>query len=130
MTDDARSAPLSRRDLLRLIGATSGGLILTGACGNEDGGEVEAAASSPSTLAVELRLHFSYLAIGEDVLEAFVRDFERHRGRFRLHAQAVPHARFLASTDFFQNGADEAKPLRYASYYDPYVSPCYNPFVG
>ncbi|MGB0588873.1 MAG: hypothetical protein ACPGU1_04255 [Myxococcota bacterium] len=34
---------------------------------------------------------------------------------------------FLLSTDFFAYGADEARPLRYATLYDPYRNPCYNP---
>jgi hypothetical protein len=34
---------------------------------------------------------------------------------------------FLLSTDFFAHGADESRPLRYATLYDPYRSPCYNP---
>ena len=35
---------------------------------------------------------------------------------------------FLLSTDFFQNGADENKPLNYLGFYDPYKRPCANFF--
>jgi hypothetical protein len=35
---------------------------------------------------------------------------------------------FLLSSDFFQNGRDETRPVRYVSYYDP-VQACGNPFA-
>lgn len=127
-----RSFALSRRALLRLLGVASGGLLLGSACSEEDDPDSEHSAGrrEPSPLARELRHHFSYLSIEPDVLEAFVRDFERHRGPWQARSEATPNARFLASTDFFQNGADETRPLRYVTYYDPYVSPCYNPFAN
>jgi hypothetical protein len=123
---------LSRRGLLRLIGLTSGGMIFGSGCGNEDEASIDGVArkNQTSALARELRSQFSYLKIESNVIDAFVRDFERHRGPWSPGSHAVPHARFLASTSFFQNGADETTPLRYATYYDPYISPCYNPFAG
>jgi hypothetical protein len=39
-------------------------------------------------------------------------------------------SRYLLSTDFFQNGADETRAVRYVAFYDPYVTPCRNPFVS
>ncbi len=36
---------------------------------------------------------------------------------------------FLMSTDFFRNGADETKPVKYLFYYDPYAAPCQNPLA-
>jgi hypothetical protein len=36
---------------------------------------------------------------------------------------------FLLSTDFFVNGADETKPVRFRQFFHPYVSPCWNPLV-
>ncbi len=36
---------------------------------------------------------------------------------------------FLLSTDFFLNGADETKPVRFRQLFHPYVSPCWNPLV-
>jgi hypothetical protein len=36
--------------------------------------------------------------------------------------------RYLLSTDFFVNKADESRPIGYRSFYDPYVHPCYAPF--
>ena len=34
------------------------------------------------------------------------------------------------STDFFQNGQDQARALAFVAYYDPYLTPCYNPLVS
>lgn len=36
---------------------------------------------------------------------------------------------FLLSTNFFREGADETKPVKYLFYYDPYKAPCQNPLV-
>lgn len=38
---------------------------------------------------------------------------------------------FLKGSDFFMNGMDESKPVKYLSVdmLDPYKSPCYNPFA-
>ncbi|MBO3270927.1 hypothetical protein [Hymenobacter defluvii] len=35
---------------------------------------------------------------------------------------------YLLSTDFFQNRMDEGKLVRYQGIYDPYKTPCANPF--
>jgi hypothetical protein len=37
---------------------------------------------------------------------------------------------FLLSSDFFQNGADETRTVRYLAYYDPYKYACGNPFAS
>jgi hypothetical protein len=36
---------------------------------------------------------------------------------------------FLMSSDFFRNGADESKPVRYLSLYEPSKVGCANPFA-
>jgi len=33
------------------------------------------------------------------------------------------------SSDFFLNGADESKTVRYVAIYNPYVGACRNPFA-
>lgn len=38
-------------------------------------------------------------------------------------------SRFLLSTDFFWNGADETIPVRYLGYYVPGRAACFNPFL-
>ena len=65
-----------------------------------------------------------------EVLDSFVQDFEAVNGPWRPTSDTSPSMLFLASTDFFQTGADESRPLRYVAYFDPYRSPCYNPFSG
>jgi hypothetical protein len=37
---------------------------------------------------------------------------------------------FLLSTDFFEHGADVARPLRYVGMFDPYVQPCRRLFAA
>ena len=86
--------------------------------------------SSDSPLAAALREHFEYLRIDDDVIAAFVSDFEAAYGPWQPQPEGGPFTRFLASTDFFQHGADEGRPLRYVRLFDPYASPCYNPFSG
>lgn len=39
-------------------------------------------------------------------------------------------SKYLLSTDFFQNGAESKRPIKYFSFYDPYVSICRNPFLN
>lgn len=45
-----------------------------------------------------------------------------HHGEDRIVGQ------YLLSSDFFRNGADETRTVRYMGYYDPMV-PCNNPFA-
>jgi hypothetical protein len=37
-------------------------------------------------------------------------------------------SRYLLSTDFFANNANEQRAVSYISFYDPYTRPCGNPF--
>jgi hypothetical protein len=78
-----------------------------------------------------LLAHFPYLKIGPEVADAWLRDLERREGGLP-DPGSLPGdfaLRFLLSTDFFQSGADESRPLRYAALYDPWASPCYNPLL-
>ena len=45
----------------------------------------------------------------------------------RLEANVV--SRYLLSTDFFEHGADESRPIVYVEFHDPYSIACRNPFV-
>jgi hypothetical protein len=87
--------------------------------------DIAARTRVPGTLEDRLRAHLPYLDVDDAVLAAFARDQRAGTGA-REEIDAIA-ARFLLSTDFFQNGADEDRPLRYVAYYDPYRSPCYNP---
>jgi hypothetical protein len=78
-----------------------------------------------------LRSHFSYLDLDPAGVEMYVADYERHIRRLsRLRAWPDDvYTRFLLSTDFFQNKGDEARRIRYVSFYHPYVTYCYNPLT-
>jgi hypothetical protein len=84
--------------------------------------------SAEGSLERRLLAHLDYLPIDGEVVGAFARDYRADATRLARGEAIEPIAsRFLLSTDFFQNGADESRPLRYVTYYDPYRSPCYNP---
>lgn len=38
--------------------------------------------------------------------------------------------RFLLSTDFFQHKMDQSRDINYIGFYNPYKSPCSNPFTN
>ena len=94
---------------------------------------LQAASARPETaLTRALRENFAYLQIPDGVIDRFVRDYEAERGAGA--ARQAPgsgevYGLFLLSTDFFQEGADVGRPLRYVAYYSPYRSPCYNPLA-
>ena len=82
-------------------------------------------------VAERIRRHFDYLTIDEAGLERFVREYERTFGAVELDNVAgnrLLYTKFLMSTDFFMNGQDETRPVRFVALHDPYVSPCWNPF--
>lgn len=115
----------------RVIGMASlGGSALGGAGCSPDDSAPKAIGkhATKSELHRALRTHFDYLSVDDSVIESFAADLVRNQGPWSPETSPRPFTRFLASTDFFQNGADESRPLRYVSYYDPYVSTCYNPF--
>ena len=78
-----------------------------------------------------IRRHFDYLTIDEAGLARFVREYERTFGEVELDnvaANRLLYTKFLMSTDFFLNGQDETRPVRFVALHDPYASPCWNPF--
>ncbi|MBW2293445.1 MAG: hypothetical protein JRG89_02590 [Deltaproteobacteria bacterium] len=124
---------VTRRRLLHLAGILSGGLLVGGGCREADDSKRDVESRDESVdlpLRHAIRKHFAYLSIDDQLIETFARDLSRHQGRWNPDTSPRPYTRFLASTDFFQNGADEARPLRYVAFYDPYVTPCYNPFAS
>jgi hypothetical protein len=88
-------------------------------------------ARSGSTPKAKLLRHFSYLKISDDVAERYVADYRAHvRDVGRLSELGDDfHTRFLLSTDFFQHGADESRPLEYVAIYGPTITLCYNPLA-
>lgn len=99
-----------------------------------------------------LRARLDYLTIPDETMSAFVRDFMAHGDSRRRHLSTLRYAgeralytapllrdrlpfarferyvvsQFLMATDFFQNGADTSKPLRYVAFPDPYQRGCAN----
>ncbi len=75
--------------------------------------------------------HYDYLELEPGVVERFSRDYEAWRvaGGSPEPIDRV-FARFLLSTDFFLHGGDVARPVRYWRFYDPYLTPCANPFLA
>lgn len=43
--------------------------------------------------------------------------------------EEITEIQFLLSSDFFINGSDESKPVKYIRYYDTIETPCSNPFA-
>ncbi len=83
-------------------------------------------------IAEDLREHFSYLILEDELLEAYLVDLERRfdgRDPRRILGAHKVHTLLLMSTDFFLTGADETRPLRYVALYGPYISPCFNPLA-
>lgn len=70
----------------------------------------------------------SYLTLADGTLEAFAADHLRFLRKTRRYETNDLPQQFLMSTDFFQNGADEKRAVKYVAYFDPYMSPCYSPF--
>jgi hypothetical protein len=76
-----------------------------------------------------IRRHFSYLTFADGTIERFVADFNANIGIVPVGTSSV-YMRFLMSTDFFQHGADESRTIGYALFYEPTITPCYNPFTS
>jgi len=79
-----------------------------------------------------IRKHFSDLTIDEEGLQRFVRDYEKLFGRvkpYTVRTNGRLFSTFLLSSDYYRNGADPKQVVHYVTFYDPYVSPCWNPFL-
>jgi hypothetical protein len=78
-----------------------------------------------------LRAHFEYLNLDGEGVRAFFTDYERYRSNFRHRSPLLPdvYTTYLMSTDFFQRGGDESRLVRYVLFYDPELTPCYNPLA-
>lgn len=90
-----------------------------------------------------LEKNLGYLQMREEDRERFARDFaaeapmaegrltERERwsgARIEALEERIC-ATFLMSSDFFKNGADESRPVRYLALYEPSKAGCTNPFA-
>ena len=83
-----------------------------------------------------LKGRLPFLKMEGQGINAFASDLQRRNpGVLRRAAQGRADAqdwlteRYLLSSDFFRNGADEGRSVNYLAYYDPYQRPCGNPFA-
>jgi hypothetical protein len=75
--------------------------------------------------------HFDYLDLDPECTRRFVEDWRAHVGPLP-RTSALPseiYARFLLSTDFFAQDADETRRVRYRGFNDPYLTTCANPLA-
>ena len=76
--------------------------------------------------------HYHYLTIDLEGLRRFLADYQAAYGSLVTDAgepqESLPFLKFLASSDFFLNGKNESKPVRYLLIRDPYLNPCFYPF--
>ncbi|MBI1424907.1 MAG: twin-arginine translocation signal domain-containing protein [Gammaproteobacteria bacterium] len=140
----------SRRQFLGVLAAGVAGLVTWRYLGSSD-------ADAIATI-VQKRLH--YLKLDPDGVSAFANDLVKRQiistGKLRLIDMAGPvythlsshleqrpfmhqlkHGEeritslYLLSSDFFRNGQDASKPVRYIALYDPFqnITPCQTPFA-
>ena len=100
-------------------------------------------APSVSAIASVVERNLSYLQTRAEDRERFARDFAlvapmaearlAERERFSgARVEALEEricATFLLSSDFFHNGADESRPVRYLALHEPTRAGCTNPFA-
>jgi len=81
-------------------------------------------------LAVAIVRYYDYLQIVPGSVEQFVTAYEAHQGQMGPKVSSMDGVhRFLLSTDFFLQGADERMPVRFIALYAPLVNHCYRPFA-
>lgn len=78
-----------------------------------------------------IKRQLSYLRLDRRGVRDFLSDYAAAYGASR--AETTEDSRlalhFLVSSDFFEHGADESRTIHYVRLYDPYLSPCFNPFA-
>ncbi len=80
-------------------------------------------------LAQAIREHYDYLDLAPGTVEQFVEAYLAPGARLDDRPSVMDGLdRFLLSTDFFLNGADEAKTVHFRLLYSPMANPCYRPF--
>jgi hypothetical protein len=109
--------------------AAAGPGLLGGKNRERVAGNLAWASRAHLTLEERVRERFHYLRLEPEGVRAFARDFtSRNRGVSRFQRPKTdPFEQFLLSTDFFRNGGDETRTIRYVALFDPYLNPCWNP---
>lgn len=126
---------MKRRKFLTLAGAGSAAAILSFAFVRYSFEDVAARL---------IKKELSFLTLDPDGVASFVSDFSKNKNtpyRLIVKGYSILGVRssqsgkinqlvstYLLSTDFFANGMDEQRTVRYAGLYDPYTRPCAHPF--
>ena len=75
----------------------------------------------------------NYLELDRTALTQYQIEIEKIFGRIpelRKNETAETFAsHFLLCTNFFIDGEDTSKKIRFVTFYDPYISPCFNPVM-
>lgn len=130
---------MRRRNFLKLAGiATLGTAALPGLG--------IASVSTEEALAGLIKSEFNYLQLDQEGLEQFVEDYlslQHHssvnkmklRSYYLLKLNSTDSQlitkltrNYIQSTDFFRNRMNESLPVKYIGFYNPYKTPCANPF--
>lgn len=122
-----------RRRFLQQTFAATAGLALAAtwtACSREEAAAPDSQTpTGPLPAGARFILdHYPYLKISPQDAALYAAEWDRTYGppqEFTAEYATV----FLLSTDFFQNGADESRPLRFLMIYHPFFSTCYNPLA-
>ncbi len=79
----------------------------------------------------KLVAYFDYLKIPDALADQYVGDYRTHVHDIGRLSELDDdfYTRFLLSTDFFQNNADESLTLTYVAIYGPTITLCYNPLA-
>ena len=72
------------------------------------------------------RLRYHFLSTGAPSSKRFYRSSDQRSRVARLEDTLISN--YLLSSDFFSNGADESRTIKYVAYYDP-MRGCQNPFA-
>jgi hypothetical protein len=134
--------PMTRRKFLKWAAGAAG--VSAAAAGGAFIFRDDLQHLGPGGIVAVLREEFPYLTFTDDDARKFAVQYEAHYqpitrrllylardGNDDLFRDRVDHlaTTFLLSTDFFLNGADEQRPLKFVRLHHPYVSPCWNPLA-
>lgn len=104
------------------------------------------AVSTKSAIVGIIQKELSYLNLDKQGIEQYVADYLQYEGNVphielklkMYHLLSVGSEKssivsaliekYLLSTDFFLKNMDESRKINYIGYYNPYKSPCSNPF--
>lgn len=104
-------------------------------------------AKQPGAIADFIESTFDYLKleVSAGEYEQFLNDYEVYYDRVirqvwrdlrgdapEVHEERMEHLAntFLLSTDFFQNGMDRSRSIKYVTLFHPHASPCWNPLYA